>query len=345
MDSIITKSSSYIDLSIPATEELSPYDAAYPMKFFANGLKNKLRQAETAVEKIYHTVLTELPILAQMEQATEQGFRYVVDATESTLEAIDSGKIKLTTEKSGQMFAQIRNANGRFGSKLPIKREEFAKGIDPVQMANSLQLKALQQQMQIIADQIYMIDYSVQEVLQGQQNDRIGLYYSGMSLFLESRRITDVEMKKALTAQALRSLSDATFQLTLTMQSDIKYLADREYNNAKGKKREVLIDERMNSINQSFAFIHQATMLKAGAYCDIGELPAMSTVLEEYAHFIEGTIAENASLLAQCDALDNGTEKGIWKSRAKLKLDVAEFTKQIDTSEKVLYLGVSKEVE
>jgi hypothetical protein len=345
MDTIITKSSSYIDLNIPATEELSPYDAAYPMKFFANRLKNKLRQAETAVEEIYYTVLTESPILAQMEQATEKGFRYVVDASESTLKAIDSGKIKLTTEKTGQIFSQIRDANGHYGSKLPIKREDFAKGINPVQMANSLQLKALQQQMQIIADQIYMIDYSVQEVLKGQQNDRIGLYYSGMALFLESRRITDVEMKKALTAQALRSLSDATFQLTLTMQSDIKYLANREYNNAKGKKRELLIDERMNSINQSFGFIHQATMLKAGAYCDIDELSAMSTVLEEYGHFIEGTIAENASLLAQCDELDNGTEKGIWKSRAKLKLDVADFTKQIDTSEKVLYLGISKEAE
>ena len=70
MDTIITKSSSYIDLNIPVTEELSPYDAAYPMKFFANRLKIKLRQAETAVEEIYHTVLTELPILAQMEQAT-----------------------------------------------------------------------------------------------------------------------------------------------------------------------------------------------------------------------------------------------------------------------------------
>lgn len=47
----------------------------------------------------------------------------------------------------------------------------------------------------------------------------------------------------------------------------------------------------MNCINQSFGFIHQATKLKAGAYCDIDELSAMSTVLEEYAYFIEGTIA------------------------------------------------------
>lgn len=98
----------------------------------------------------------------------------------------------------------------------------------------------------------------------------------------------------------------------------------------------------MCSINQSFAFIHQATMLKAGIYCDVSELSAMSTVLDEYAHFIDETIAGNASLLAQCDLIDNGTESGIWKSRAKLKLNVADFTKKISTSEKVLYLGIEE---
>jgi len=60
----------------------------------------------------------------------EKGYRYVVDATESTLEAIDNGKIKLSTDKSGKMFAQIREANGQYGSKLPIKKELFRKAIE-----------------------------------------------------------------------------------------------------------------------------------------------------------------------------------------------------------------------
>ncbi len=44
------------------------------------------------------------------------------------------------------------------------------------------------------------------------------------------------------------------------MQSDIKYLFDGDYKTAKGKSVE-LIDKRIDSINQSFAFIHQATGL------------------------------------------------------------------------------------
>ena len=330
-----------MDLTSPVLKELSPYSAVYPVELLSNGLKLKLAQAGDIAEYVYKAVSKASPISAQVREATKKGYKYVVDATESTLEAIDSGKIKLTTENSGKMYAQIREANGHYGSKLPIKKEVFAKGIDPIQMANALQMKALQEQVQQIADQIAVIDYSVREVIQGQQNDRIGLYYSGLALYLEARNVNDPEMKKALIAQSLRALSEARFQLGLTMQSDIKYLADGKYKIGKGKSVE-LIDSHMNSVNQSFAFIHQATMLRAGIYCNEGELLAMTTVLNEYSHFIDSTIAKNAGLLAQCDRTDTGTEKGVWKSRAKLKLDVSEFYKQLNAPDKTIYLGVLK---
>lgn len=344
MNEIIKSENAYMDLMSSELDELSPYDAAYPVELLSSGLKLKLAQAENMVENVYKAVAKVSPMVAQVHEATKKGYRYVVDATESTLEAIESGKIKLTTENTGKMYAQIREANGHYGSKLPIKKDVFAKGVDQVKMANALQMKALQEQVQQIADQIAVIDHSVREIIQGQQNDRIGLYYSGLTLYLEGRNVNDSEMKKALIAQSLRALSDATFQLRLTMQLDIKYLADGEFKIGKGNSVG-LIDSRMSSINQSFAFIHQATILRSGIYCNEGELIAMSTVLNEYSHFIDGTVAKNAGLLAQCDKVDTGTEKGVWKSRAKLKLDVSAFNKQLNAPEKTIYLGVSKENE
>lgn len=344
MNDAIPSENLYMDLESPVSEEISPYDAEYPIMLLSNGIKARLEQAEIAVKEVYRAVAKEAPILAQVQQSMKKGYRYVVDATERTLKDIESGKIKLTTEKSGKMFAQIREANGHYGSKLPIKKEDFCRGVDLAQMANALQMKALQVQIQNIAEQISIIDHSVRDILQGQQNDRIGLYYSGMALFLEASNITDGEMKKALMAQSLRALSEATFQLTLTMQTDIQYLANKEYGTAKGKRTE-LIDCRMHSINQSFAFIHQATMLRAGIYCNQGELAAMSTVLEEYSRFIDGTVAKHAAMLAQCDTTDSGTDEGVWKSRTRLKLNVSDFTKQIKAPEKTIFLGVSKENE
>ena len=335
---------SCIDLTSPILTETSPYDVTYPIVLLSNGLKTQLKQAQIVVGEVYKAIVKETPILTQMQQSIKKGYRYVVDATESTLEAIDSGKIKLTTEKSGKIFAQIRNDNGKYGSKLPIKKELFRKGIDPTQMANALQMKALQNQVEDIADQINIINHSVQNVLQGQQNDRIGLYYSGLALYLESESITDGDMKIVLMAQSLRALSEATSQLTLTMQSDVQYLVNKEYTSSK-EKRANLIDNHIKNINQSFAYIHQATMLRAGIYCNQGELAAMSTVLDEYSHFIESTVANNAQYLTEYDKTDDGTEEGVWRSRAKMKLNVQDFAQQLNMTDKTIYLGISKENE
>ena len=331
-------------IAVVGGEEISLYDPAYPVELLSHSIDMQMAKAESAAERVYRAVVKAAPAAAQIHEATKKGFRLVVDATESTLADIESGKIKLTTENGGKMYAQIRQANGNYGTKLPIKKEVFAKGFDPVQMANAMQMKALQEQIQQMSEQIALIDQSVGEVLLGQQNDRLGLYYSGLTLYLEARDIQDAELRKALIAQSMRALSEATFQLLLTMQSDIKYLADGGYKLAKGKSAKK-IDERMQSINQSFAYIHQASMLRAGIYCSEGELPAMTTVLSEYSRFIEGTVAKNAELLAQCDVTDSGTESGVWKSRERLRLDVAEITKQLNAPGKVIYLGAATEEE
>ena len=246
------------NLQTPTVQEISPYDASYPMELLSSGIKKELDKAQRAAENIYRATVRNMPVATQIQEATNKGCRYVVDTSENTLRAIESGALKLTQE-NGKTYAQFR-VNGKYSSKLPIKKEVFRKGVDPVQMANALQMQALQDQIQTVANQLVLIDHSVKEVLQGQQNDRIGLYYSGLSLFLESKNMSDDGLKNAIQAQVLRALADSTFQLKLTMESDIKYIENKEYDKAKGKRRE-LIMEHMNNINQTFAFIHQATML------------------------------------------------------------------------------------
>ena len=328
------------DLMISNSEEISPYDVSYLISLLSCGIKKELEQAQAVAQSIYRAVVREMPTLSQVQQAMDKGCRYVVDASESTLKAIESGALKLTQE-NGKTYAQLME-NGKYSTKLPIKKEVFRKGIDPTQMANALQMQALQDQIQDVTNQLVLIDGSVREVLQGQQNDRIGLYYSGLSLFLESRSVSDSGLKNALQAQALRALAESTFQLKLTMQSDIRYIEQKEYDKAKGKRKDLIL-EHMNNINQSFAFIHQATMLRAGIYCDIGEHASMARVLEEYSHFIETDIAKNAVLLSQYDMNDDGTQTGLWASRSQLRLDTAELSKALNSPQKTLYLSVAKE--
>ena len=332
-----------IDLASSKIQDVSPYDNTYPIFLLSNGLKAKLNEAQIVAQDIYKAIIKQAPALAQIWQATQKGFRLVVDVGDDMLKAIESGAVKLSVEKSGKMMAQIRDANGNYGERLPIKEEYFRKGIDLAQMANALQMQALQDQLSQITDQIQVINHSVVRILEGQQNDRIAQYYSGLALYAESRLVTDSAMQKSLVAQSLKALTEATFELTLTMQSDIKHLANRDGKHVKGKRIEY-IDEHMQSVNQCFAFIHQAALLRAGIYCNEGELSAMTAVLDQYSKFIETTVGENAALLTQCDVSDDGTTEGIWNSRAQLKLDVSEFAKQLNNPKKTIYLGIPAEV-
>ncbi len=337
-DNKIISLSKYIDLSEELDEDISPYDSEYPVKYLCNGIKAKLEESQRAAAAIYAEVLQDASVTNELYKASQKGVRYVVDTSNGVLEKLESGELKLEVTKTGKMTAQLREG-GKYGAKLPIKRESFQGELDITDMANALQMKALQDQLQGIADQIAQIDHSVKDVLQGQQNDRIGLYYSGLRLFLESECTNDNILKNALLVQALKTLSDASYQLAETMKSDILYLTNHEYSSLRGKRIEV-INERISNINKSFEFIHQASLLRAAIYCHRNEILTMTSVLEEYSYFIENTIAKNAPELAVLDPNDTGDDKGVWRNRANLRIDIGDYSKQLAKPEKVIYLGM-----
>ena len=87
MDEIINTENSYMDLASPVLDEISPYSSTYPVELLSNGLKLKLAQAENIAENVYKALAKASPMVAQVREATKKGYKYVVDATESTLDA------------------------------------------------------------------------------------------------------------------------------------------------------------------------------------------------------------------------------------------------------------------
>lgn len=319
---------------------LSPYDPSYPISLLSEGLNLGIVEAENTAKEIYNKVVSWAPAGAQLKQIKKTA-HYVVDMSEETMKAIEEGTIKLSTNKKGEIFAQLMNEN-HFGDKLPIKKEDLVTGLNPATMAMAMQMKAMQDQLAALTEQIGQIDRNVKDVLQGQQNDRIAQYYTGAALYAEATCLGDNDMRRALIAQAMQALSDASFKLRLNMKADIQYLASKEYKDAK-KQRTRLIDERMNRINQEFAYIHQAALLKAAIYCNEKEYAAMSEVLDEYSHFIKINVASNAEMLAQCDVSDNSATKGAWATRAQWKLDTSELREKLASKEKTLYISCEGE--
>lgn len=120
--------------------------------------------------------------------------------------------------------------------------------VNAEQMVIVMQLKVLQESLTIINQQLREIDNRVKAVISGQQNDRLGIYYSVVALYIESMHVCGLEMRKNLISQSIRALTEVIFQMTLMMQSEIRYLKNRDYEYEK-KKRTELIKEKMRNIN------------------------------------------------------------------------------------------------
>jgi len=67
-------------------------------------------------------------------------------------------------KQNSRFTAQLRQADGKFGTKLDIKKEVFRNGINQTEMCNAMQMMALQEQLEEIENQTLSIDHSVKDV-------------------------------------------------------------------------------------------------------------------------------------------------------------------------------------
>lgn len=253
--------------------------------------------------------------------------RFVVNITKETAEAIKQGVVKLDRDKDGNIYAQLRDGN-HYGKKLSISEELVEQGVDPLDAVNALQLKAIQDKLEDIAEAIDAISEDVETVIRGQQNDRLGLFFSGQELLNEAQMVQDPMLKNLLTSQALKSLSDASAQMSLQLKSDVDYLVEGRYDKKKGKRDEE-IAARMESINKCFEAVHRSSLLKATAYLDSGEIRAMLALVSDYGHFLEEVVVPNSAKLAEFDRKDNLLRGGKWSTRSCLLTGVEELKGQL----------------
>ncbi len=262
-------------------------------------------------------------------QSTET--RYVVNMSEDLIHAIDEGLIKLDTSKTGELFAQIRDASGHFSDKLSITKEVVKVGLNPAEISQALQMKAIEEKLGEMMDMLDEIGRDVAEVIQGQQNDRIGLYNSGLTLYLESKGIQDPTFRSLVAAQALKTLSDGNEQILQDLRSNMQYLLEGKYKAKKGHSADD-IREKMTNINRCFDIVHRSYLLKAALFYERDEITAMLSVFDEYGKFLQREIMPYAPQLTELDQHDVLLQNGRWDRRSQLFSELSTIKNQLSTN-------------
>lgn len=123
--------SSKDSLAKAGTQEIAPPVDRSPLALLSTAIRQNCDEADNAIADIVKAVERQAPEIAQISKATDKGFRLVVDASDETLQAIDRGDIKLTTDKIGNTFAQMKRSDGRYGKNSPSREKSSLKGSIP----------------------------------------------------------------------------------------------------------------------------------------------------------------------------------------------------------------------
>ena len=270
-------------------------------------------------ERIIENIASVSPAVAEALNGLEKNQTLKLVFSDEIKQKINSGQYHLMKKKDvdGVFKAVVVDSNGKTRAIADLKWEDVAKGVDPGQMANAMQGMAIQQQLQEISMQLEEMSQDMSDILRGQHNDRLALYYSGETIFKEALECNDEIIKKQLIASSIKALTDAASTLKIELISEVASLC-KKYDGSKGKfvgiKSDKLI-EKMEMINSSFCAIHNSTALKAAIYYQQGEYLALTSVLTDYKTFLEDTLTEErAKLLYLADPKD-AVLNGTWNIR------------------------------
>lgn len=224
----------------------------------------------------------------------------------------------MTVKDESNAFRAIAvDAKGKTREIGKVAFDEVTKNADPTSMAVAMQGMAIQQQLQEISEQLEQICSEIKDVLMGQHNDRLALYYAGEMLIKESLAVNNEQLRGQLECSAMHSLSEGCSSLQVSLMYDIKSLFDK-YDEAHRKLKMTSreIEDKIFVIKSSFETIHKCVYLKAAVYYSHGEYSALAVLLNSYKAFLEETLdSKTENLLYNHDKSEKKLS-GIWKTRA-----------------------------
>ncbi len=292
----------------------------YNEQFKFDSFKSIIQKKASESDKLINKLITEC------EKNGEDDVGYKVILSDEQKNSLQKGLSKLDHDKDGNIYAQFRDEDGKFGKKLKI--EEDVKETDLIFAA---QLSTIKDVLVEVVETLENIEECVNDVIIGLHNDRVGLYYSGISTYLEALQTSNPELKKQLISQSLKALNDSQAQIIQEFKSDISYLKSNEFQNIKKKKHERLV-EKMNNIHECYRSINRIITLKAMIYFDNKELSTMMMVCVEYQGFIEGIIKPNSQFLIECDPRDDELINGVWEKRANTFIQCKELQRKLSNN-------------
>lgn len=252
-------------------------------------LSDQMKFIITDTAKQLMNVAKETPSAINYIQSLNPQKVYDVVMSDEAKELFKKGALEFKERSDGLgVMPTLVDKAGQFGKQVALKERLIAP--DKIPALNNM---VVQQQLAQIINLLEEMNESLNDVLQGQQNDRIALYYSSQQQYIEALSVESPNLKELFLTNAIKTANDSRFQLMETAKYDIRFISKIPISgfgqmvNTTSSKR---IASNISKIRFAFKAINDATGICAASYAQLDERHALLTSLEPYRQFIQSNL-------------------------------------------------------
>ena len=243
-----------------------------------------------------------------------------------------TGSVKLMTTSDGKLLANLINTKtGKIISNVKLDKISLTPELNKAIINYSNQIQLAQ-----IAEDIRYVQLAVEEVREGQENDRLAIAYSCKQKLLQAMQIEDHNLKKIALLNLVSSAEDNRNKLMLSQTSNVKLLKEQPKDFwgkfLKGEKEDLKKDKRIAELRENMNALNLVSLAETLAYQELGEHKAANIALQYFGDYINKTYLSDKAFIERLDSL-NPSPKKYWSTMLP---SISDKIKQLDIDEKKL---------
>ena len=274
------------------------------------------------IEKMLYTC----PAFIEVVKSTIPSEMYKVVLSGEEKLKLATGSVKLMTTSDGKLLANLINTKtGKIISNVKLDKISLTPELNKAIINYSNQIQLAQ-----IAEDIRYVQLAVEEVREGQENDRLAIAYSCKQKLLQAMQIEDHNLKKIALLNLVSSAEDNRNKLMLSQTSNVKLLKEQPKDFwgkfLKGEKEDLKKDKRIAELRENMNALNLVSLAETLAYQELGEHKAANIALQYFGDYINKTYLSDKAFIERLDSL-NPSPKKYWSTMLP---SISDKIKQLD---------------
>lgn len=226
-------------------------------------LDNDLQKQNSKIDNLISESL-KIPAFSNFIKNCFPDEKLVANIPQKTKKLIDEGVLKFVQKNDGSFSAILKNGNNKFAEHITLRKELFSPDL-----LNSINNMAMQAQLADIMERLQEIKVSVDNIYQGQRDDRYALCESAIQQMLSANKIEDKNFRQICIGGAIKSISDGKMQIFYSIKRNVEFIKNAEVGFFGDNQEE--IDKNMLEVHKGLSVFIKSSCIESVLHLSLNE--------------------------------------------------------------------------